>query len=158
MYEMTAVGVLEEPPMNRLRKNHAGFTMIELMVVVVIVGILAAIAIPIYGKYVRQARTTEATARIGEIVTASKSWAQENETWPTDADLQSGKGVLDPTSTENFSYRITEGGADKMQPFEVTATGTGEKMQGVVVKMRLPDINSTGAIDISSDQGGQTGS
>ena len=40
--------------------------MIELMVVVVIVGILAAIAIPIYGKYVKQARTTEATGRMGD--------------------------------------------------------------------------------------------
>ena len=69
--------------MNRFRRNQKGFTMIELMVVVVIVGILAAIAIPIYGKYVKQARTTEATGRMGELITAAKAWAQPPQArWP----------------------------------------------------------------------------
>ena len=76
--------------MNRFRKkrNQKGFTMIELMVVVVIVGILAAIAIPIYGKYVKQARTTEATGRMGEMITAAKAWAQEKGAWPTQSEFR----------------------------------------------------------------------
>ncbi len=67
--------------MNRFRKNknQKGFTMIELMVVVVIVGILAAIAIPIYGKYIKNARMTEAAGRIGEIITAEKAYAIEHD-------------------------------------------------------------------------------
>ncbi|MDO9695046.1 MAG: prepilin-type N-terminal cleavage/methylation domain-containing protein [Candidatus Latescibacteria bacterium] len=63
----------------RRKPDQKGFTMIELMVVVVIVGVLAAIAVPMYGKYVKNARLTEATSRIGEVVTAAKSWAIENE-------------------------------------------------------------------------------
>jgi type IV pilus assembly protein PilE len=138
--------------MNRIR-NRRGFTMIELMVVVVIVGILAAIAIPIYGKYVKQARTTEATGRMGEIVTAAKTWAQEKGAWPTDADFTSGTGILDPTPTPNFTYAISAGsGADPNDPFEVTATGR-EKMAGVLVKMNLASINDNGNITVSESSG-----
>lgn len=135
--------------MNRFRKNQKGFTMIELMVVVVIVGILAAIAIPIYGKYVKQARTTEATGRMGEIVTAAKAWAQEKTVWPTDTEFQAGEGILDPTDTENFTYTISAGGgASPDNPFEVTAAGR-EKMAGVTVKMRLAKINDNGEITVT---------
>lgn len=135
--------------MKRLRKNQKGFTMIELMVVVVIVGILAAIAIPIYGKYVKQARTTEATGRIGEIITASKAWAQEKTVWPTDSEFQAGEGILDPTATENFTYAITAGGGgDPSGPFQVTATGRN-KMAGVSVVIDLNTINDNGQITVS---------
>ena len=131
------------------RKNQKGFTMIELMVVVVIVGILAAIAIPIYGKYVKQARTTEATGRMGEIITASKAWAQEKTIWPTDAQFQAGEGILDPTATENFTYAITAGGgSDPMAPFQITATGR-VKMTGVTVTIDLDTINDNGDILVS---------
>jgi prepilin-type N-terminal cleavage/methylation domain-containing protein len=135
--------------MNRFRSNQKGFTMIELMVVVVIVGILAAIAIPIYGKYVKQARTTEATGRMGEIITASKAWAQEKTLWPTDAEFQNGEGILDPTETENFIYSITAGGgSDPAGPFQVTATGR-EKMAGVTVTIDLDTINDNGDITVT---------
>jgi prepilin-type N-terminal cleavage/methylation domain-containing protein len=138
--------------MNRFRGNRKGFTMIELMVVVVIVGILAAIAIPIYGKYVKQARTTEATGRMGEIITAAKAWAQEKNVWPTDSELQAGSGILDPTPTENFTYAITAGGgSDPAGPFQVTATGRA-KMADVNVIIDLNTINDNGEITV--EEGG----
>jgi type IV pilus assembly protein PilE len=130
------------------RKNRKGFTMIELMVVVVIVGVLAAIAIPIYGKYIKNARVTEATGRIGEIVTAAKAWAQDNQdasgnpTWPSAAG-----GIVDLSSTQYFSYAITAGGGSNANTtgLGVTATGiAGGKMAGVGVVITIPNINSNG--------------
>jgi prepilin-type N-terminal cleavage/methylation domain-containing protein len=138
--------------MNRFRKkrNQKGFTMIELMVVVVIVGILAAIAIPIYGKYVKQARTTEATGRMGEMITAAKAWAQEKGAWPTQTEFGNGEGILDPTETPNFTYAITGGGGGdpETSPFQITATGR-DKMVGVTVIIDLTTINDNGEITVT---------
>jgi prepilin-type N-terminal cleavage/methylation domain-containing protein len=53
----------------RLRNRRSGFTLVELMIVVAIIGILAAIAIPSFSKYIRRARTSEALAHL------SKEWS-----------------------------------------------------------------------------------
>jgi prepilin-type N-terminal cleavage/methylation domain-containing protein len=130
-------------------KNRKGFTMIELMVVVVIVGVLAAIAIPIYGKYIKNARLTEATGRMGEIITAAKAWAQEhqnasgNPVWPAGAG-----GIVDLSATDNFTYAITAGaGQEATNPLGITATGTN-KMLGVSVVITVPTINSNGGAPV----------
>jgi prepilin-type N-terminal cleavage/methylation domain-containing protein len=143
--------------MNRFRRKpgQKGFTMIELMVVVVIVGVLAAIAVPIYGKYIKNSRLTEATARIGEVITAAKAYAQENQdatgnpTWPP----AGGGGIVDLSSTELFSYAITAGAGGNANTTAITfqATGlAGKKMAGVTVTVTVPNINSNGAPPVVS--------
>jgi prepilin-type N-terminal cleavage/methylation domain-containing protein len=140
--------------MNRFRRQpgRKGFTMIELMVVVIVVGVLAAIAIPIYGKYVRNARITEGTARMGEIITSCKAWAQENQSvagvpqWPTNAQFTGNNGILDSTPTENFTYTIT-GGGDATGPLTVTATGQ-QRMANVTITVTVPNINSNGGAPV----------
>jgi prepilin-type N-terminal cleavage/methylation domain-containing protein len=49
------------------RKRAAGFTLVELMIVVAIIGLLAAIAIPAFGRYVRRARTSEAVGQLNRL-------------------------------------------------------------------------------------------
>ncbi len=65
--------------MNKLnRPSFFGFSLIELMIVVVIIGVLAAIAIPQYGAYVRRSRTAEATANINSIAQYEEQYFSEN--------------------------------------------------------------------------------
>jgi len=58
-------------------RSRAGFSLIELMVVVAIVGILAAIAIPAFQDYVQKSKTTEATTFLGEIRQREESYRSE---------------------------------------------------------------------------------
>lgn len=61
----------------RSLKNQAGFSLVELMVVVAIIGILASLAIPSIGKYMAKARQSEAKTQLASLYTAEKAFYAE---------------------------------------------------------------------------------
>jgi type IV pilus assembly protein PilA len=61
----------------RIRTNEKGFTLIELMIVVAIIGILAAIAIPNFLQYQLKSKTTEAKTNLGAIKTSQMAFKAE---------------------------------------------------------------------------------
>jgi type IV pilus assembly protein PilA len=63
--------------------DSSGFTLVELMIVVAIIGILAAVAIPNYQKYQARARQSEAKIALAALYTAQKSYAVENSSFST---------------------------------------------------------------------------
>lgn len=63
------------------RKAQGGFSLVELMVVVAIIGILAAIAIPSVNKYMAKARQSEAKTNLSSIYTAQKAFNSEYNTY-----------------------------------------------------------------------------
>ena len=72
------------------RNNARGFTLIELMIVVAIVGVLSAIAIPNFYGMQKRAKTTEAKSNLGAIWSLQEAYYAENETYANPA------GELDP--------------------------------------------------------------
>ena len=66
--------------------NQKGFTLIELMIVVAIIGILAAIAIPNYLSYTCKAKQSEAKSSLGAIATCEEAYLAEYDTYKNAAD------------------------------------------------------------------------
>jgi type IV pilus assembly protein PilE len=62
-------------------RTIAGFTLIELMVVVAIMGILAAIAVPMYGDYVTRGRIIDGTSKMGDVRTQMEKYFMDNRTY-----------------------------------------------------------------------------
>jgi len=113
-------------------KSRKGFTLIELMVVILIVGILAAVAVPIMRGRIDSAKWSEGKAMMGSIATAIRAYAAEQGAVgyanPTLAQL--GFAASDLTGTyfnsTNYSWVSAYAGVPPVLTFTVTATaGTG---------------------------------
>ncbi len=71
--------------MNKFRNKQGGFSLVELMIVLVIIGILAAVGVPIYTGNVKKAKQAEADANMGMIRTQLRVEYAENDTYPANA-------------------------------------------------------------------------
>jgi type IV pilus assembly protein PilE len=67
--------------MMRTTQRSTGFSLIELMIAVAVVGVLSAIAIPAYSDYVQRGKLTEAHSNLSELRLRAEKWFADNRTY-----------------------------------------------------------------------------
>ena len=97
-----------------LRKHEQGFTLIELMVVVIIIGILVAIAVPLYGGVQARARDNACMANVRTLNGAVAMFQAEEDEYPGTVDELVDAGFIqeEPACPNDGEYEIVQEGGD----------------------------------------------
>jgi type IV pilus assembly protein PilA len=130
-------------------KKQQGFTLIELMIVVAIIGILAAIAIPAYQDYTIRAQVSEGLNLSGGAKAAVTEYFQDRGTMPTDNSLA---GLADATEIQGKyvdQVEVTNGTIEVQYGNAAHAVITGQHLE------LIPDTTNPGAVawDCQSSSG-----
>jgi prepilin-type N-terminal cleavage/methylation domain-containing protein len=105
-------------------RNTKGFTLVELIIVIVIVGILSIVAVPMYRGYTRKAMASEGKALLGGINSSQKVYYAENSSFASSTTGSLGYDTLldvDARANKYFGGFTVTGGVDSF-----TATTTAD--------------------------------
>lgn len=108
-----------------MKFGRKGFTLVELIIVIIIIGILAAIAAPLMTANIDRARRAEAISVLGSIRTAARLYYAETTTWP--AVIGDINAYMQ--ATDRVGPYVSSGGVYALSA--TTASATGGKGGGV---------------------------
>jgi type IV pilus assembly protein PilE len=140
----------------RFARNN-GFTLLEIMIAVAIIGILTAIALPNYSDYVLRAKLVEATSNLASLRVKLEQVYQDNHSYgaltgaaldgngcPTGSAVSTSVASLNGASPLNFTYSCgVSTAAPAYQAYTATATGAAGPTSGFVFQIDASNNRQT---------------
>ena len=117
-------------------ENRKGFTLVELMVVILIVGILASVAIPLMQGRIDSAKWSEANAAAGTIRTACRAYFAEN---PTAAGALDGSGLDANAVQAALGFNAADLTGTYFEPADYTITSVDDSTGVAVITVDSTD-------------------
>ena len=105
------------PVKNLTGLTRRGFTLIELVIVIAIIGVLCSIAIPAYYSFIEKAKITKAVSDIGTLERGILEWKMDNGDLPLTLEKIASDNLLDPWGNpyQFFNYSTGTGNGKKRQ-------------------------------------------
>lgn len=133
-----------------MKRLQQGFTLIELMIVVAIVGILAAIALPAYQDYIIRSKLSEAEAALAACKTSVAEYTSSHA-GSTPKDITESGCSSTPTQFVKSLTIAGGGGQDKVVDLVTTTQNTGSSLAGAKSDCILTlSSNQSGTFEITS--------
>ncbi|KQY51151.1 type IV pilin protein [Lysobacter sp. Root494] len=124
-------------------RMQRGFTLIELMTVVLVIAVLAAIAIPNYLEQSRKGRRAEAVRAIGEYRLALERWRAENPSYANCSGAGCGSGTYPSTPTADFyTYEQISAPTATSYRFRMTRTSGGKQASDRCGDLSVSNLDS----------------